>query len=411
MTVPADITYSHTIRCVGPSQSGKSSVARCLSGSTWPVDVTTPAIVPIAPNYRAYNYDWYHQYICCNYLGHSFSRLLQLPHTSKTKNSNNTGNSHLNVSFSIDDPYNESQIRTKFQTVIANNYNHTRTHGGSPTSYWHIRARRSTYHMNCTNYNYNDIGYLNHQLRHKLENYKPDKNNDFQKFDTVNSCLIIIDAKKIINSYLRYQIEFDNAWLFIQDYLNDIFKRGWCDNYITCGSDSIANYAYYGVSDVMSILHSKIDSITREMTVILCLNKCDELQSESEFESKQYDSDREEMCEEYDELKILFNDKISEWKKDKICKYSGNNSQEWVDCASKINIETMIISAKSGYNLDNLLDKLGKIEDTKKTICENLIGAHLNRHNNEKRVVLWNYFCCGVMLLGLIVYFFEYLHL
>ena len=436
MNVPPNSTCSHITRCVGPSHSGKSSVARRLSCSTWPVDVTAPAIVPIARHYHGYSYDWYNQYICYNYLGHSFSHLFSYNTDSNKCNTSSNGN--LNVNFTIHDPYNESQTRTKFQTIIANNYDFMRNNGAATTTYtsgywgrtYGTHAHRHRYQMN-RQYNYNNrngtnynIGYENYQKRHKLETYKPDKYNDFQNFETLNSCLIIIDAKKIINSYLRYQIEFDNAWVFIQDYLNDIFNISWNkNNHVRkFGLQTQKNRKGRSgrlYSGFYSKLQSKMDNISREMKVIICLNKCDEKNmtssiatSELEFECKQYDCDNdsdndsdsnmsiEEMCQEYDELKNMFEDKINEWKKNKIV--------QWIHSANVINIETMIISAKSGYNLDCLLNKLAKMEHTKRTSCENLISTHLNHDSNEKRVVLWNYFCCVVMILGLLVYLLPY---
>ena len=163
----------------------------------------------------------------------------------------------------------------------------------------------------------------------------------------------------------------------------------------------------------MRQLKQDLDKIGQQVMVIICLNKCDEMKnnyndgililvkSENESDNKNNESENpEKACQQYIELKKMFEDKIEEWQKARWQEYKNNYGMH---CAGyyKMPIETMIISAKTGYNLDNVWNKLAQFSNMRAKMYNKIIGDHLN-NCDMRRVVLYNFVVTICIVLGLL---------
>ena len=454
-------SFEHLTRCVGLDNSGKTSVAKRLSGSTWPIDYTTPAITPYPAVGR------WGGFIHHLYRGTSSST--KLYYKSNPKNSklinckqtliddNNNSKADINVEFTIQDPWNEAGIRACFQpnnpNLFTSNSNHTTR--GTPLGSRNSRHRR--YRTPLTRrHAYGNMYCINGE-----DGWKHQRYDDFQRISTLHSYLFVIDAKKIIDSYLRYYVEFNETWEFVEDYLNEIYHLKWShvdfssnnkiyieESYKSKRSNFFTKFTNTDKNHVKKMRQLKQDlhKIGQEVMVIICLNKCDKMKnnennveknnhdgvscnfnnkhkdkqidhdsdekktnvghnndhdSENESDNKNNESEnREEACQEYIELKNLFAEKIEEWQKARWKEYQSNYGMHHAG-HYKMPIETMIISAKTGYNLDNVLNKLAQFSNNRKQMCDEIIGDHLNNCDTGC-VVFCNFVITICVLLGFV---------
>ena len=100
--------------------------------------------------------------------------------------------------------------------------------------------------------------------------------------------------------------------------------------------------------------------------------------------------------DKYIQLKNMFNEQACQWQKQNVKRVSICDQ----DFEYKLKIETMLISAKTQYNLNKILNKLYGFIERNKILFENVVNKHLFYCNMSSwSYVVWNFLMIAVLVM------------